>query len=415
MDNTPVEIPDSLWERLRSDKRRLALVCVGVAAALALAAVFVVRPLMSRDADSRIDIPGRLPVSGDSTDSAAEPPVATDATSQPATDDGPDGGDTTTGAPPGDSAKPAVSRAPFVAYRAAGAVWIAAEDGSGARRIASMTPGTFSLSPDATILARIDAGGLALIDVADGTVVTVGGAHPGEMAWTADSSALYYTGESRNGTTDVMKVPRSGRTATAVAQGSRPALAPDGRLVMIGAETPGEPSSGSPQGTLLVVTPGGAISTIRTTGRPSSCAVAGDRVFFATHGSSAADGAQERAVDPMLRSVTLAGTTELVVRGKPAGARPFGYDRLCASPDGRYLLYAEVGDDGYSRAFILDVASSTSIALSVRRDTYPLCWSADGRRAFFIEGNSWQGEPTDLMSIRPDGMGRVVVVDGAGL
>jgi Tol biopolymer transport system component len=89
--------------------------------------------------------------------------------------------------------------------------------------------------------------------------------------------------------------------------------------------------------------------------------------------------------------------------------------RLCASPDGAYLAYAESGDDGYSRAFVYDVAKRTSVALSVRRDTYPVCWTHDGSRVLFVEGNAFQGEATALMSARPDGMGRAVLVAGAGL
>ncbi|MDP2400994.1 MAG: hypothetical protein Q8M66_03365, partial [Actinomycetota bacterium] len=108
------------------------------------------------------------------------------------------------------------------------------------------------------------------------------------------------------------------------------------------------------------------------------------------------------------------GTSDRRLVGPPATQRPFAYGHLTLSPNAEYLLFAEVGDDGYSRAFVAPVTGGSVRALTVRRDTYPVGWSADGSRIFFIEGNAFQGESTALMSVRPDGTGRRVIVEGAG-
>ncbi len=91
------------------------------------------------------------------------------------------------------------------------------------------------------------------------------------------------------------------------------------------------------------------------------------------------------------------------------------YTSMMVSPDGRRLLYAAHGDDGYSRTFVLGLDGSEPVPFTVRWDTYPQTWSADSHRVFFIEGNAFQGEPTKLMSARTDGFGRTEVVPGAGL
>jgi len=123
----------------------------------------------------------------------------------------------------------------------------------------------------------------------------------------------------------------------------------------------------------------------------------------------------EKQVDPEIWVMRVDGSAPRRIVGKPQTERPFGYASLMLSPDGQRLLYAEAGDDGYSRASIVPVAGGTPVLLTVRRDTYPLGWSADGNSVFFVEGNAFQGEPTALMSVRADGMGRRTVVAGAGL
>jgi hypothetical protein len=95
------------------------------------------------------------------------------------------------------------------------------------------------------------------------------------------------------------------------------------------------------------------------------------------------------------------------------GGRVPVFAELLPSPDGRRLLYADVGDDGYSRAGVADVATGATVALSRRRDVYPAAWSGDGGRVLVLEGNVLADEASNLVSVRPDGGDRKVLVEGA--
>jgi hypothetical protein len=57
----------------------------------------------------------------------------------------------------------------------------------------------------------------------------------------------------------------------------------------------------------------------------------------------------------------------------------------------------------------------TPLALSIRRDTYPLRWASDARNLFIVEGNAFQGEKTSVIRVSEGGLGRTVVVEGGGL
>ena len=85
---------------------------------------------------------------------------------------------------------------------------------------------------------------------------------------------------------------------------------------------------------------------------------------------------------------------------------------LAVSPDGTYVLAVATGDDEYSRMWVFDVERRRFSSLGTRRDAYPYGWSAEGAVLYF-EGNAYQGESSALMSIRPDGTGRRMVVSGA--
>jgi Tol biopolymer transport system component len=88
---------------------------------------------------------------------------------------------------------------------------------------------------------------------------------------------------------------------------------------------------------------------------------------------------------------------------------------LTLSPDGKWLVYAETGDDGYSRLFAVPAAGGAPVTLSPRYDGYALSWSADGTELFFVEGNAIQGEATRVSAVHPDGTAHRIVVEGGGL
>lgn len=338
------------------------------------------------------------------TSSAEETASSGEATSSGhAVDGGPDAG--TGGAS-------VVKRAPYIAYRLDGAVWRAREDGTGAVKVAASEEGAFALSPDATVLALVDGGRLSLHDIASGSATHVGEADAaGGLRWFWDSSALLFVrgapGAGAGG--EVLRVGRRGGGPVFVVRGTLPAVTVDGIVVVAVSE--GSGADLDRRGSIGVVRPGKDVLMLRARGRVVSLDVAGDRIVYATAGAEATragSGAE-------LWSMGLDGGDERRLLGPPENARPFGYGSACASPDGEMVVVAEVGDDGYSRAKVVSVADGRTVGLTVRRDTYPMCWSSDGSRVFLVEGNVFQGEKTSLVGVEPDGMGRRTVVEGAGL
>ena len=85
---------------------------------------------------------------------------------------------------------------------------------------------------------------------------------------------------------------------------------------------------------------------------------------------------------------------------------------MTVSPDGGSVLLSAMGDDGYSRLWVVNVESGRFSALTTRRDAYPYAWDGQGRVLFF-EGNTFQGETGALVSALPDGTSRHFVVTGA--
>lgn len=77
------------------------------------------------------------------------------------------------------------------------------------------------------------------------------------------------------------------------------------------------------------------------------------------------------------------------------------------------IAYDVVGDDGYSRIYTIRADGLSHHVLPGNRDVYPLMWSVDGDRIFYIEGNVSQGDPTALVSATPLGTAKHFVVLGA--
>ncbi len=420
---TPLEIPGSRWEWMLSDKRRLAALIVGVLAVLGLATALALAAFSGDGASPGDDRPAIDPVPPtDSIEDTGTPGGSSDATpgagggdaQAPGTGDATGGG--SGGVSDGGTAPVVPGGAPYVAYRYGGQVWVSREDGTDPVMVADSAQGTFALSPDGTALALVDQGVLSIVTVSDRSRVEFGPAKPHGLAWEADSSAVLYVraAEDGHGVTDVWKAPRrTGASPLKVVQAGPPSVAPDGTVVAL----PVQAAVLVPtEGTLWVLPQGRSPREVATTGQPAACDVQADVIAYAVTGMRYTDASgAEKQVDPEVWVMHVDGTSRRRLVGRPQTTRPFGYANLTLSPDGRSLLYAEVGDDGYSRAWVVPVAGGPPVALSVRRDTYPLGWSADGRSVFFIEGNAFQGEQTALLTARADGLGRRTVVQGAGL
>lgn len=286
-------------------------------------------------------------------------------------------------------------RARAIAYRRDGLVCVADESGAGERTLAHSAAGRFALSPDGSTLALIDAVAktLALVPASGGATVTVGPALSAPPAWAPDSSWLAYTAPGPS----VRRVDADGSDDLELLSGRFPVVSLDGRYVVAAAE---EASGGG-----VLVWHEGAVVRLPTAAVLSGLACDGKTVFYATVSSSDSTAS--------LRAVALDGTNDRVLVSVPAMPRVSGFRDLVLSPDGRWLAYAEYGDDEYSRVFVVPTAGGVPTALSLRRDCYPLGWSADGSRLFLVEGNAYQGEPTSLVEVRPDGSGRRLVREGA--
>jgi len=432
VDEKPIEIPGSRWEWLLADKRRLAALIVGVLVVLGAVAALAVPALFGPE-DPGGEPPTGQPVVPGGTDATATPGAGDEPTGT-AEDDpgaggangdgngegnggaGPGGSGTGGGSSDGGPATVVPGRAPYVAYRFDGAVWVSREDGSGPVKVAESEQGSFALSPDGTALALVEEGELSIIGVTDRSLRVIGDAEPRSLAWQADSSTVLYLRamEGGHGVTEVWRAARrTGVEPLRVVQAGVPSVALDGTIAAL--PIPGVLMD-PPEGSLWVLPGGRSPRELTTRGWPSACDVEVGMIAYAVSGMTYTDAmGTERQVDPEIWVMRVDGSAQRRLVGKPDTPRPFGYGNLMLSPDGQRLLYAEVGDDGYSRAWVVPLAGGTPVPLTVRRDTYPLGWSADGTGVFFIEGNAFQGEATALVSARADGMGRRTVIQGAGL
>lgn len=395
MESDRVEIPTSFMERLLSDKRKLALVVGGALLVVVVLGLLVARAVTSGPLDTRGGPAVLEPIkpsgetSSTETTSSQEPTRTT-------------GGEPGTAEGEAEQEEPDAARAALLAYRLDGALWVANEDGSKPVKIAEAPSGAFALSPDGTLLAWVDpsVGQLKLTPVGGGAAKSVGPALDMRPAWSGDSKRLGYTAPGAQGA-EARVVSREGASPMLVGAGHSPSFSADGSTIaFVGAPTPGATGP-------VVLRKGSDAAKSLAALQASAVVFAGDELAYAVSGSGAGS---ER-----LMVAGLDGAALRQIAGDSGSRKPVAYASLCPSPDGTKLAYAATGDDGFSRTFVLELAEPDPVSLTVRRDTYPMCWSADGGRVFFIEGNAFQGEPTTLMSATPDGFGRRSVVEGAGL
>lgn len=397
-------MPKEWWR----DRRFLAV--LGVLAAV-LTVAGVVLPLSGRRGEKRDEARegAAAPRRPGATASAGPASPSSAATSQARPRPGrrPRSGPAT-GARDGDGAavRPSPKRAALVAFRREGRVWVAAEDGSSAKAVFSSGEGAYALSPDGKTLAVCSTGTLVLVDIAVSEAVTVGpAAGLAPLSWAPDSSWLVFTVRSGSGG-EIAYVRRDGSGRRVLVRGaSEPAVSPEGeRLAYV---RPGR-SIEEPQ---LFLTPLERSNEDReplsgTSGVTAFGWVASDQggVVFGLGRGPDGQASLWRLAEDGSRPVCL---------GRSSADPAVVFGDLHSSPDGRLLLHAERGDDGYSRTYVVGVDGSGRRPVPSRRDTYPYGWSADGSRVLYFEGNPFQAESTRFMSVRPDGTGRVVVAEGA--
>jgi hypothetical protein len=298
-------------------------------------------------------------------------------------------------------------RAPLIAYRAGGAVWVSGEHGGTPRSAYTAAgPGVFSLSPDGLVLAYVDAsaGVLRLIDLTSGRNTPVGPAVALRPDWAADSSFVAYTRPAGAGRSEeVCRVAASGGAAVPLVTGWKARVMPGSSIV---AAAPAPPLS--PTGPVALLSDGRKVTLAGTARSDEVCPDVGG-VFWVDVGAGS-DVAQ-----PSIRWVRYDGKGSRTVVPQPAATTRVTFAGLTLSPDGKWLVYSEIGDDGYSRLFAVPAAGGAPVTLSPRYDGYAMNWSADGIELFFVEGNALQGEATRVSAVHPDGTAHRIVVEGGGL
>lgn len=372
--------------------RRIALIVMGGASGVALAAglvwlAFAAKPLAEAPRQDRIE----------PAQETTESPLPSAVSTQPATSTVET---TSTGTGGAAGGLPNVVRAARIAYRLGGTLYVANEDGSQPSPVARIAEGSYVLSPDGLTLAAVTEGRLKMIDTASGAAVDAGEALDTRPVWMPDSTAAMFL--RRKGHADeVRRVTRSGENDTLVRQGSSVSVSPGGRVIAV------TPSGAVFSDGYVWVSVGGAPFSRVTVGKglPTAVAAGDDRLYAGLQGTPAGG--------VRLVSVRLDGRDSKQLAEQPGGDVPAVWGELCMSPDGAHLGAVALGDDEYSRISIFALPGGPETRLNPRRDAYARCWSSAGDFLYYVEGNAYQGEPTVLYRVAPNGTGRRVVATGA--
>lgn len=387
------------------NERRLHIAVIAIAALVAVAMVGAAAWTLTRPRPPRELPVGSFTPAEETSASASVTRGATSASPTSAQSSG-SKETTRTQASNVETASTVIVNAHMIAYRMARALYVANEDGTGARP-AYGTSSAYALSPDGLNVASIEGGKLAIVAVGS-RPASKSELAPGTAAedvtpvWTPDSSEVLFVRVDSDGVPSVWRYVVSAGTSLLVGPGAGVALSPDGGT------TVALPTESQDSGVLAVWRSDGRSYTITVpSGDPVAVAVASDRIYVSTMSSAgnaalwslSLDGKQ----DKRLEGATLAGSTSAT------------YGQLLLSPDGSRLLYTVEGDDGYSRIRVVPTAGGMSVAISGRRDGYPIAWTADGEHILFIEGNAYQGQTTGLWRSDATGHQRKELVKKATL
>jgi hypothetical protein len=300
-------------------------------------------------------------------------------------------------------------RAPFIAYRKSGAVWVSGEHGSDPRSVLGVASGPFALSPNGLSLAVADsvASSLTVVDLVSGSAARIGRAADVRPVWAPNSAWFMYSRLPLTGDrAQIVRVNADGTGETVLGRGQAFGVGPDSKTIVLAT------GIGAGKGPLLVIDAAGAQREIGKSLAIDSVAPANHGVYYAvTAGVNSAG----NATSPYIGYIRYDGTSRRRFVDGPVSSQAAQLSDLMLSPDGRYLAYEESGDDGYSRIYLAKTAGGKLKLLSPRRDDYLLGWSADGREVIFAEGNTLNDEATKIMAVRVDGTLRRIVAAGGSL
>jgi Tol biopolymer transport system component len=298
-----------------------------------------------------------------------------------------------------------------IAYRLNGQIWVAGEDGAGAKSV--VASGTFvskfSLSPDGRTLVMLQGSGgsvahAVLVDVAS-KVQTQTPLAIDLPVWSPDSAWLAYTvGDSITGYS-IRRVDRGGiHDSILVSRGAQPQISADGRRVAYTKSV--QPS----------ITDGLKVIDVATTDKPVGVpgTEGATRFGWAPGGSLYYARPTTPLTTGWLGIADRTLTKSSVVASLAAGSN-VSPGQLFVSPDGSKVFLSMGGDDGYSRLYLADTSAKKITLLSTRRDAYPVAWLLNGSGVLYIDGNVIQKETPSLMRMTTAGTQKKTVIAGASL
>lgn len=295
---------------------------------------------------------------------------------------------------------------------------VAGEDGRSVTVVASLKPGSiYHLSPDRRSIAyavpvtgelrmalyagAVGAQAKHVADIQRGT----------DFCWAPDGTKVaaglvtVHAGKVTEMGLGTVGVGAAGKTTRFVFDGYDPTFSPDGSQLAFLKHFAG---SSGPPGELWRAGSDGTSPIALTPGK----GVLDAGWLDATSVVAVEQGARPQP-DQLVRLSSDGSTTKVLATTGNDVLRSL-HDVLTGGQAGRFA-YDMVGDDGYSRIFVIGSDGQQLTPVPSGRDAYPLGWSADGARLFYVEGNVSQGEPTALFSVDPQGGGKRVVLNGVGL
>lgn len=390
-----VEVPSD-----SSRTRRIALVLVVALVSVALTGVAVWATFFRED-DARQGQGSYCPAEPTTEQTSTANPGTTTQTADVATN-------TTGSTPPANQPVDAVVR-PKIAFVLGGRIYIAEQDGSSPVAVAP-AGGAYALSPDNKTIALVaDASGAAgamgtvsLVDTSSGMMTGLGqGARFAPPVWSTDSRWVFVATTASDGTSRIVRYARGDGASKMVATAASAVRASvEGDRIAYGGALGDDPVAI----TVAKLDGGGAKVVSGSKGAPAWGWGPGQELYYVTESETPGTWQLNRALAPKFKGEPIATLT--------LSAPAFAVGEVLVSADGRYVLMSAVGDDAHSRLWVADVEGQRIGAIATRHDAYPVGWDSSGR-ALLFEGNTFQGEPSVLVSVLPDGTSRRALVTGA--
>lgn len=294
---------------------------------------------------------------------------------------------------------------------------VAHESGKDRFTVARWTEGgTYALSSDRRSIAFTvpEVGGMArlYVTLVGGQTLDMGiVVRESGFCWMPDSKRLVAAPPGGLGAKPLSIISTAGGPVVRLGvDGRHPVASPDGKWIAFLKSAPGP--RGSTIAELWRVGGNGKGALLLAKGRDVSdmAWLASDELVVVEKGTGAAQ-------DRLVRMDILGGELATLASGVPGGMGSL--HRVLTGSESGLVAYDVVGDDGYSRIYTVDPEGRSRRQLPGDRDVYPVTWSIDGDRLFYIEGNTYQGEGklglTALVSSTPMGTGKQFPVSGARL